>query len=269
MKISIVTVCKNAEQYIEQTIKSVLNQHGDFELEYIVIDGQSTDKTLDIIKKYAEIVLVSQPDNSMYDALVTGLKMVTGDVVAYINADDFYLPGAFSTVAKIFSQQEDVSWIAGMSVRINEDGEVFYTNLHPGFNSQLIQEGFYGPFLKFIQQESLFFRKELLDDVNYATLAKFRSAGDYYLWHCFAQQHKLYAVEALLGGFRFRDGQISQDISKYWKEFDLIRQPRKIRHWFYAFYVKVIDFLFSSRVKKSFFSGFIVYDMQKKQWLKK
>ena len=269
MRISIVTVCKNAEQYIEQTIQSVITQSGDFELEYIVVDGESTDKTHAVIDKYPQIKLVSQKDESMYDALATGFKMVTGDVVAYINADDFYLPGAFSVVAKIFAQQESVDWISGMSVRINDAGEVFYTNLHPGFNSSLIQSGFYGQFLKFIQQESVFFRKELLSDVNYARLSTFQAAGDYYLWHLFAQQHKLYAVEALIGGFRFRDGQISQDISKYWREFDTIRDPRSTVQWIHAFFLKVIDLLFSSRVKKGFFSGFIVYDMKKKRWMEK
>lgn len=269
MKISIVTVCKNAEQYIEQTIQSVITQSGDFELEYIIIDGLSTDGTIDLIKKYPQIRLISQQDKSMYDALVTGFRMVSGDVVAYINADDFYLPGAFSIVAKIFTQQESVDWISGMSLRINDAGEVFYTNLHPGFNSSLIRSGFYGQFLKFIQQESVFFRKELLSDVNYETLAKFKAAGDYYLWHTFAQQTKLYAVEGLIGGFRFREGQISQDISQYWREFDEIRGSRGVICWIYAFYVKVIDFLFSSRLKKVFCSGFIVYDMKKKRWMKK
>ena len=89
LKISVVTVCYNMAQYIETTIKSVLSQ--DYpNLEYIVIDGGSTDGTQQIIEKYKDQLAyyVSEPDNGMYDAINKGFSKATGDIIAWINADD-------------------------------------------------------------------------------------------------------------------------------------------------------------------------------------
>ena len=106
MKLSIITPCYNSENFIEETIESVLSQRGDFEIEYIIVDGGSTDRTLSIVRKYndwiesgsfpikcskANITYISERDKGMYDALAKGFKLVTGDIIAYINSDDFYL----------------------------------------------------------------------------------------------------------------------------------------------------------------------------------
>jgi len=91
MKVSIITVCFNAEKTIRDTIESVLSQvHND--IEYIVVDGQSTDTTLDIIKEYEGQIskYVSEPDEGLYDAMNKGVNMATGEVVGILNADDIY-----------------------------------------------------------------------------------------------------------------------------------------------------------------------------------
>src|SRR6185369_3797077 len=105
MKFSIITPCRNAERYIGETIESVITQRGDFDLEYFVIDGASSDRTMEIARGYEHALrngsfqaacrsvrmeVITEPDSGMYDALVKGLSRVSGDVVAYINADDFY-----------------------------------------------------------------------------------------------------------------------------------------------------------------------------------
>lgn len=104
IKYSIITVAYNSERTIEQTIMSVLSQsYSDFE--YILVDGASTDKTLDIIKQYAKsdsrIRWISEPDNGIYDAMNKGLKMATGEAIALLNSDDYYEPDALENVAKI------------------------------------------------------------------------------------------------------------------------------------------------------------------------
>jgi glycosyltransferase involved in cell wall biosynthesis len=89
-KISIITVCFNAEKYIEQTIKSVLDQkNGD--IEYIVIDGASTDKTLNIIRQYDSKITkwISEPDNGIADAMNKGIKLATGAYLLFLHADDY------------------------------------------------------------------------------------------------------------------------------------------------------------------------------------
>lgn len=105
MKISIITVCLNSERTIEQTIQSVIRQnYSDYE--YIIIDGGSTDKTLEILDKYKEniSIIVSEPDDGIYDAMNKGIDISTGDIVGIINSDDWYEPLALETVGKYFQE---------------------------------------------------------------------------------------------------------------------------------------------------------------------
>lgn len=107
MKLSIITVCKNAEKIIERTMQSVLRQECARDLfEYIIIDGVSTDGTLDVINRYRDDidVLVSEPDAGIYDAMNKGISKASGDYVAFMNADDWYEPDAFSSIGKIASE---------------------------------------------------------------------------------------------------------------------------------------------------------------------
>lgn len=111
VKISIITPCRNSEKTIERTIKSVVGQDmGSNELEYIIVDGKSTDNTVNIIKKYANrynyMRYISEKDNSMTEALNKGMKMATGDVVASINADDAFLPGTLKKVCREYKEKK-------------------------------------------------------------------------------------------------------------------------------------------------------------------
>ncbi|HEY0350129.1 MAG TPA: glycosyltransferase family 2 protein [Pyrinomonadaceae bacterium] len=113
-KISIVTPSFNQGQFIEETIRSVLDQ--DYpNLEYLVIDGGSTDQTVDTIRKYESHLSYweSEKDRGQVHAINKGLARATGDIFAFINSDDIYLPGTFSTVAKYFDEHPDAEWICG------------------------------------------------------------------------------------------------------------------------------------------------------------
>ena len=102
-KITVITVCLNMARTIEQTIKSVLDQNYP-NLEYIIIDGASSDGTLDIIKKYEGSLarVVSEPDNGSADALNKGIRMASGDIIAFLPADDFYAPWTLETFARAY-----------------------------------------------------------------------------------------------------------------------------------------------------------------------
>jgi glycosyltransferase involved in cell wall biosynthesis len=108
MKISIITVCFNSETTIRDTLESIKYQ--DYtNIEYIIIDGGSTDNTLNIIEKYSEIItiLVSEQDNGLYDAMNKGINLATGDVIGLINSDDLFCdPDALNKVAKIFKKNK-------------------------------------------------------------------------------------------------------------------------------------------------------------------
>lgn len=118
MKFSIITPSYNQAQFLEQTIKSVVSQRGHFDLEYLITDGGSTDGSVAIIKRYAKrysliIKWQSKKDKGQVDAINQGLKKATGDIIAYLNSDDYYLPKALSKVAHYFASHPDCLWLVG------------------------------------------------------------------------------------------------------------------------------------------------------------
>lgn len=128
VKISIVTVCFNSVATIEQTIKSVINQSYK-NIEYIIIDGGSTDGTFDIIKKYESYISywVSEPDKGIYDAMNKGIKVATGKLIAFINSDDWYDKDAIYHFAEAY-KEEPADVLFGDLVYIKEDGSTQYEN---------------------------------------------------------------------------------------------------------------------------------------------
>ena len=216
-KFSIVTVCKNSKDLIEETILSVVNQTI-FQkklatLEYIIIDGYSTDGTtniiLDLKKKYSQILHFTEEDNSLFDGLTKGLKKCTGDFVAYINAGDFYNKTAFEIVNKVFNKNSDIYWITGNKVIYNNNSEItdFYNPYC--YRSRLIKAGVYGKYLPFIQQESVFWRINLNKEINFDQLKKLKRCGDLFIWKSFAEKFKLYNVNSHLAGFKYHDNQLT------------------------------------------------------------
>ena len=104
LKISVITVTKNSEKFLEENIDSMNNQtYKNFE--HIIIDGKSTDRTVEIIKKHKDKIdyWVSEPDKGLYDAMNIGLKKCTGDIIGILNSDDFYYKNTFQIVAKYFN----------------------------------------------------------------------------------------------------------------------------------------------------------------------
>lgn len=124
-KISILTPSLNQGQYIEENIRSVLVQNYP-KLEHIVIDGGSTDDTVNILKKYSHLKWVSEPDEGQAHALNKGLKMSSGDIIGWQNSDDYYLDGTFHSVAKKFNRNENTRWVIGEPISKFEEEELFY-----------------------------------------------------------------------------------------------------------------------------------------------
>ena len=123
MKITVVTVCYNAETQIEETIKSVLAQTHD-DLEYIIIDGKSTDSTMNIIRKYTSGIskIVSEPDKGIYDAMNKGITLATGEYINFMNAGDtFSSPNVIKEVAERIAADSDI--VYGDSTMIDYNGQ--------------------------------------------------------------------------------------------------------------------------------------------------
>lgn len=216
IKYTVVTSCLNSETYISETISSVLNQTAFLSskclIEYIIIDGNSTDNTNLIIekykKKYPNIIHIIEKDDGLYDGLVKGFKIATGDIICYLNAGDFLNKSAFSILNKVF-KKSDINWVTGLKVFYNEQSEIISFQTPYLYRSRLIQSGSYGKNLPFIQQESTFWRKKLLKEINFDFLKNLKLSGDMYMWSCFSKKYKLDIINSHLSGFRYHHGQLT------------------------------------------------------------
>ena len=220
MKLSIITPCYNAVRYLDETVQSVLNQNavksGRVELEYWIVDGASSDGTMNLLSRYkdAQINILSENDNGMYDALTKGLKRVSGDLVAYINAGDYYHPSAFDVIADIMCDSS-VKWLTATNFFYNEKSQVVDWFQPRRYKKNFIAQGVYGTIFPHIQQESTFWRRELLEYVDLEVLSKQRYAGDFLLWKQFCAHAELDIVKAQIAGFKVHDGQLSEALNMY------------------------------------------------------
>ena len=226
MKFSVITACRNAASLLPQTINSVLGQsalkQGMAELEYLIIDGASTDATADVVARYQHpaIRFLSEPDSGLYDAVVKGFVQATGDVVGYLNAGDIFHEHAFRVAAQVM-KHDGVDWICGYQLKINEPGEVITVVKPPRYRREFILNGTYLKGFPYsgIQQEGIFFRRELLRGVDLeAALKRFKLSGDYFLWTQFAKLTELHTVLSFLGAFRTHRGQLSEELAAYQRE---------------------------------------------------
>jgi glycosyltransferase involved in cell wall biosynthesis len=195
--------------FIEDTIRSVIGQ-GYPNLQYIVVDGGSTDGTVEIVNRYRDSidVLISEKDDGQYHAIQKGLALATGEIHAWLNADDIYFPWTFKTVAALFSQFETVDWIMGLNTYLNDRGHV--TAIHslaPSIPQTFIKNGWCRDHLAgYLQQESMFWRRRLWERVGGLDLS-YRFAADFKLWTMFATYADLVTVGTPLASFRVRPNQ--------------------------------------------------------------
>ncbi len=110
--LSIITPCFNRVDFIETAVESVLDQWREG-MEHIIMDGGSTDGTLDLLQRYDHLTVISEPDENLYDAVNKGIARAKGDVVGWLNSDDRYLPDAFSTILDAFDANENVEMVCG------------------------------------------------------------------------------------------------------------------------------------------------------------
>jgi glycosyltransferase len=159
MKISIITTTYNSAGTVEDTIKSVLNQVG-AEIEYIIIDGGSTDETLDIINKYKNRIqiLVSEPDGGMYDAMNKGIRLATGDIVGILNSDDFYASNevAKTVIEKFQETGADCVWGDLLIVDSTDLNKVIRDWKSAEYKKGSFQKGWHPPHPTFFVKKNIY-----------------------------------------------------------------------------------------------------------------
>ncbi len=176
MKFSIITPSYNQGRYLEQTIRSVLDQ-GYPELEYIVMDGGSTDESVEVLNRYSDRLAYweSVPDEGQAHAINKGLERATGDILAYINSDDVYLPGAFDRVVQELTAHPECRWLAGDCIHFGRPGETGVDpSLPPCEPARWLE---YCP----INQPATFWRRDIVERHGLFD-ASFRYTFDYEYW---------------------------------------------------------------------------------------
>jgi glycosyltransferase involved in cell wall biosynthesis len=212
---------------------SVLRQ-GYANLEYVIIDGGSTDGSVEIIRKHEDQLKywTSEPDAGQYDAINKGFSKTAGDVMAWINSDDKYTPWALQVVGEIFASLPEVEWLtSGYPMLWDEQGRAVACYYRGGYNCQSFFRGEYLPpsagrkARGAIQQESTFWRRSLWERVGGYVDASLRFAADFELWARFFQHAELYSVQTPLGGFRLHGDQRSvSHLDDYLEEADQVLQ---------------------------------------------
>ncbi len=201
-KISIITPSYNQGQFIERTIRSVLDQNYP-NLEYLVIDGGSQDGTAGILKKYEErLRWVSEKDKGQADAINKGIGRATGDIIAYLNSDDVYEPGALNKVAEHFRTHPETLWLTGKCRIIDEkDREIrrpitAYKNFllrHYSYSLLLVTNP--------ASQPATFWRRSAVDEFGLFDENE-HLVMDYDYWLRIGKKYPLAVLDGYLAGFR-------------------------------------------------------------------
>jgi glycosyltransferase involved in cell wall biosynthesis len=201
-KITIITPSYNQENFIEKTIHSVLSQNYP-NLEYIVMDGGSIDGTIDVLKKYSDkLIWVSEKDRGQSHAINKGLSQATGDVIAFLNSDDVYEPGALLAVGEFFADHPDAFWLTGWCHTVNTQGQEIrkLSTLYKRF--WLIWRSYTALLvLDYVSQPATFWRREAIEKVGEFN-ENLHYAMDYDYSLRVGKHYKLWVLPRYLACFR-------------------------------------------------------------------
>ena len=209
-KISIVTPSLNQGRFIEDAILSVMEQNYP-NFEHIVIDGGSMDETLKILKKYPHLIWVSELDRGQSDALNKGFKMATGDIIGWLNTDDYYLEGCFDAVAEYLLRNPHVDFLYG---------EYQYVDVEKRFLRQVRNTKYDKKMLFFlgcyIPSTASFFRKRIIEEGNFLDPEYKVVMDKEYLIRLSVRGYQFAFLQRVLASFRVRDDNVGKKYQYRW-----------------------------------------------------
>jgi glycosyltransferase involved in cell wall biosynthesis len=214
----VVTPSLNAELYLAETLRSVWSQT-QVEIDHVIVDGGSTDRTLEIAAGFPSRVVVSQDDDGMYDAINKGMAQVEGDILGYMNADDEIAPDALALVAAAFGRNPDAQWLFGTVEYIDGEGQVIgrLAPLAPSLRAYL------GIRWSPIPQQTVWMRRSFFERVGPFDTG-YRNCGDYDWYARALKLARPIVLPSVLGRFRLHEGQISLDLEKMDRESRMVRE---------------------------------------------
>ncbi|MBT3337263.1 MAG: glycosyltransferase [Anaerolineae bacterium] len=197
MKISIITPSFNQADYLDETIRSVLDQ-GYPDLEYLIADGASTDGSVEIIEKYSEHLTwwVSEIDAGQADAINKGFSRATGEIIAWLNSDDVYLPETLSKVAALFEENPDAGIIYGDVLSIDGEGNPINVQRFSPYELEDLMA------FNIISQPGVFMRRSILEQAGYLDL-DYHFLLDHHLWLRMAQLAPMVYAPQILAKARY------------------------------------------------------------------
>ncbi|WP_312067450.1 glycosyltransferase family 2 protein [Empedobacter sp.] len=244
MKISIITVCWNASATLEETIKSVASQTYN-NIEYIIVDGGSTDSSVDIIKKYTNVIdiWVSEKDKGLYDAMNKGVAMATGDYIGILNADDtFFEKNTIEKVAK-FLQDNPLDACVGDIVQ-HKNGKIIRKYSSKNWIPEKLKIGFMAP------HPAIFFKKELFQKfgnykLGYKIAADYELIIRYFIKHTITWKYSGITTTSMSVGGASSSGlssynKITEEVAKAFTDNKISYSPFKVK---YRVFWKIFDFL--------------------------
>lgn len=229
--ISIVTPSYNQGEFIGETIESIMHQNfGSFE--HIVMDGGSSDDTVEVLKKYPHLKWVSEKDAGQTHAINKGLLEARGEIVAYLNSDDVYRPGAFETVTRFFKENPDANFVVGNCEYINEKSEPigFLKAQYNGFESLLRYWGW--DKWQCIPQQSVFIRKSFLAKIGMFD-CRYHFVMDLEMWFRVALNGGFAVIDQTLSAFRLAEDTktVANTHKMYFEEYQAFKRYRKFLSW--------------------------------------
>jgi glycosyltransferase involved in cell wall biosynthesis len=205
---TVVTPCLNGAATLAQALESVRSQDYPGNVEHVVIDGGSTDGTVEMLQK-SGVRYISEPDHGLSDAVNKGIRMAQGEVIGWLNADDVYQPGALARVGKALAEHPEALWATGPCLIVGADGEEIraavtrYKNLflrRYSYRLHLVQN--------FVSCPSTFVRRAGLDRVGLLD-ERFKYSMDYDLWLRLGRLQPPLVLDEPLAAFRMAEGSLS------------------------------------------------------------